>query len=90
MKVYEFCGKSFNYKKVNFIRFFKKFYIIFLIFGLGVSYLTVQTFKTFFLPKAIEKETIIIKDDFEKILIANTENEFSKEKFTAKLKNKKN
>ena len=86
MKVYEFCGDSFNYNKINFAKFFKKFYIIFLVFGLGVSYLTVQTFKTFFLPKAIEKETVIIKDDFEKILIANTENEFSKEKFTAKLK----
>lgn len=86
MNVYEFCAQSFNYKKLNIIRFFKKFYIIFIVFGLGIGYLSILIFQTFFLPDISLKDIPEITQKYEKILIAEEENRFTEEKFIAKIK----
>lgn len=86
MNVYEFCSRSFSYKKINIFKFLKKFYILFIVFGISISYLSILTFQTFFLPDIPLNQIPQIKDKYEKILIAEKANEFSEEKFVAKIK----
>jgi len=86
MKAYEFCSTSLSYSRINTLKLFKKYYIVFVIFGITISFLTVKIFTTYFLPDIPLKEIHSINEKYEKVLIAESQNIFTEEKFISKIK----
>lgn len=86
MNIYEFCSSTLQHKEIKGFKFFRKFYLLFIVFGLLVSYVSIKTFQLLALPDIPLKQVTQIKTQYEKILIAEEENTFSQQKFIDKIK----
>jgi len=86
MKFYYYDSKNLTLKKENAFKHIGRNYIFYLIFSLLISLLSISVFKELFIPNLSFKEVTKLKTRYEKILIVEHQNDFTKDKFLSKIK----
>ena len=87
MKFYCYDSKKLSLKKENVFKHIKRHYIFYILFSAFISLLSILTFKLLLIPDIPLTEVVLLKERHEKILIAETQNTFSRDKFVDKIKN---
>ena len=86
MKFYCYNSKNLLLEKENVFKHIKRNYVFYILFSILVSLLTLYLSKSLFIPDIPIKEVVLLKDKHEKILIVETQNNFTKDKFITKIK----
>jgi flagellum-specific peptidoglycan hydrolase FlgJ len=86
MKFYCYDSKNLSLKKESVLNNIKRNYIFYIIFSTLVSLLSIFLFKLLFIPNISLKEVPSLKSKYEKICIAEVQNNFTEEKFINKIK----
>ena len=86
MKFYCYDSKNLSLKKESVLNNIKRNYLFYIIFSLLVSLLSICLFKLLFIPNISLKEVPSLKSKYEKVCIAEVQNNFTEEKFINKIK----
>ena len=86
MKFYCYDSKNLSLKKESVLNNIKRNYIFYIIFSTLVSLLSIFLFKLLFIPNISLKEVPSLKSKYEKVCIAEVQNNFTEEKFINKIK----
>ena len=86
MKFYCYDSKNLSLKKESVLNNIKRNYLFYIIFSLLVSLLSIFLFKLLFIPSISLKEVPSLKSKYEKVCIAEVQNNFTEEKFINKIK----
>ena len=86
MKFYCYDSKNLSLKKESVLNNIKRNYVFYIIFSLLVSLLSIFLFKLLFIPSISLKEVPSLKSKYEKVCIAEVQNNFTEEKFINKIK----
>ena len=86
MKFYCYDSKNLSLKKESVLNNIKRNYVFYIIFSLLISLLSIFLFKLLFIPSISLKEVPSLKSKYEKVCIAEVQNNFTKEKFINKIK----
>ena len=86
MEFYCYNSKNLLLEKENVFKHIKRNYVFYISFSMLVSLLTLYLSKSLFIPDIPIKEVVLLKDKHEKILIAEIQNNFTKDKFVNKIK----
>ena len=86
MSIYKFCENTLDYKKLSILSLLQKFYLAILIISISFGVLFLILFNSIFLPEIPLKEIPTIKQRYETIIFAESQDKFSEEKFIAKIK----
>ena len=85
MKFYCYDSKKLSLERENVFKHVKRNWIFYISFFTLTSLISIYSFKLLFIPDIPIKEVVLLKDKHEKILIAETENNFTKDKFVNKI-----
>ena len=86
MKFYCYDSKNLSLKKESVLNNIKRNYIFYIIFSTLISLLSIFLFKLLFIPSISLKEVPSLKSKYEKVCIAEVQNNFTEEKFINKIK----
>ena len=86
MKFYCYDSKNLSLKKESVLNNIKRNYIFYIIFSTLISLLSIFLFKLLFIPNISLKEVPSLKSKYEKVCIAEVQNNFTEEKFINKIK----
>ena len=86
MKFYCYDSKNLSLKKESVLNNIKRNYLFYIIFSTLISLLSIFLFKLLFIPSISLKEVPSLKSKYEKVCIAEVQNNFTKEKFINKIK----
>ena len=86
MKFYCYDSKNLSLKKESVLNNIKRNYVFYIIFSLLISLLSIFLFKLLFIPSISLKEVPSLKSKYEKVCIAEVQNNFTEEKFINKIK----
>tara|TARA_B100000085_G_C18343599_1_gene431377 strand:+ start:117 stop:719 length:603 start_codon:yes stop_codon:yes gene_type:complete len=86
MKFYCYDSKNLSLKKESVLNNIKRNYLFYIIFSTLISLLSIFLFKLLFIPNISLKEVPSLKSKYEKVCIAEVQNNFTKEKFINKIK----
>ena len=86
MRFYNYDFKSLSLEKENVFKHVKRNYIFYAVFSLFIGFISIYLFKIIFIPDISLKEISNLKDKYEKVIIAETQNEFTEERFVNKMK----
>ena len=86
MKFYCYDSKNLSLKKESVLNNIKRNYIFYIIFSTLISLLSIFLFKLLFIPNISLKEVPSLKNKYEKVCIAEVQNNFTEEKFINKIK----
>ena len=86
MKFYCYDSKNLSLKKESVLNNIKRNYIFYIIFSILISLLSIFLFKLLFIPSISLKEVPSLKSKYEKVCIAEVQNNFTEEKFINKIK----
>lgn len=86
MRFYNYDSKSLSLEKENVFKHFKRNYIFYIAFSLFIGFISIYIFKSIFIPDIPLREVKSLKDKYEQVLIAETQNEFTEERFISKIK----
>ena len=84
--MYELDSHKLTYHKLTFSRFVKKNYVSWIIGAMVVSYISISLFKMLFLPDLPISEIKKLKPQYEKIMLLQTQYEFTEDKFVVEIK----
>jgi len=85
MKFYCYDSKKLSLKRENVFKHVRRNWIFYISFFTLTSLISVYSFKSLFIPNIPLKEVVFLNGRYEKILIAESENIFTKEKFVNKI-----
>ena len=83
---YCYDSKNLSLKKESVLNNIKRNYVFYIIFSLLISLLSICLFKLLFIPSISFKEVPSLKSKYEKVCIAEVQNNFTEEKFINKIK----
>ena len=86
MKFYCYDSKNLSLKKESVLNNIKRNYLFYIIFSLLISLFSIFLFKLLFIPSISLKEVPSLKSKYEKVCIAEVQNNFTEEKFINKIK----
>ena len=86
MRFYNYDYETFSMEKENVFKHFKRNYIFYLVFSLFISFISIYLFRLILIPDIPLKEVKLLKGKYEQVLIAETQNDFTKERFINKIK----
>ena len=86
MKFYCYDSKNLSLKKESVLNNIKRNYLFYIIFSTLISLLSIFLFKLLFIPSISLKEVPSLKSKYEKVCIAEVQNNFTEEKFINKIK----
>jgi uncharacterized FlgJ-related protein len=86
MRFYNYDSKSFTLEKENVFKNIKRNYIFYIAFSLFIGFISIYLFKSIFIPDIPLREVKSLKDKYEQVLIAETQNDFTEERFISKIK----
>ena len=86
MKFYCYDSKNLSLKKESVLNNIKRNYLFYIIFSTLISLLSIFLFKLLFIPNISLKEVPSLKSKYEKVCIAEVQNNFTEEKFINKIK----
>ena len=86
MGFYYYNTKNLSLERGNVFKHLRRNYIYYILFSILVSLSSIYLFKALFIPDIPLKEVKLLKDKYEKILIAETQSDFTEDKFISKIK----
>jgi len=86
MRFYNYNSESLSLEKENVFKHIKRNYIFYALFSLFSGFISIYLFKLILIPDISLKEVTMLKGRYEKVIIAETQNEFTEERFTSKIK----
>lgn len=86
MRFYNYDSKTLSLERENVFKHVKRNYIFYAVFSLFIGSISIYLFKIIFIPDIPLKEVTNLKGKYEKVIIAETQNEFTEERFINKMK----